>query len=161
MLLKTKFSQLAASEQYTVLWSFVHCKCFWNRTKSVPPFFSWILTLKPLPSISRLFCIKTKLLDGRSHVKSAWGVSMGNRSGMPVGLRMAPAEQRLPLLLPPSPPGQPAPGHAGPKQQEERRAVQRVPLNHATQKRCDEKQVPVHSQSNCGQKNPYDSSLWY
>lgn len=121
MLLKTKFSQLAASEQYTVLWRAVHLKCFDILTgHGKSPFFfpPWILYRKP-SSTSRLFCIKTRLPNGRSHEKSAWEISVENTDmDRPWGWRWpglsGGAGSRIVV-----PTGQPQAGQAEPKQQEE------------------------------------------
>lgn len=162
MLLKTKFSQLAASEQYTVLWRAVHLKCFDILTgHGKSPFFfpPWILYRKP-SSTSRLFCIKTRLPNGRSREKSAWEISVENTDmDRPWGWRWpglsggAGSRIRGPHWAAPSRPGRTE--TAG------RRAVQGIPLNHATKKGAMRNKSLCILSHKCGQKNPSDSSLWY
>lgn len=145
MLLKTKFSQLATWEQYTVLWSSVTFYMFLKSWQD-KVFFPWILKFKLSSSSSRLFCLKIGLPERRSHVKSAWEVSVENTEmECPWGWRWHWLSEGSRFCFRGPRWGsqhQARPGHT---EMAGRRTVQWVPLNHATKKRCNEKQVPVHS----------------
>lgn len=83
------------------------------------------------------------------------------QNGMPVGLKVAPTD-RADALASASmgPAGPPAPGQAKPKQQEEG-LYNGSPWIMLLKKGATRNKSLCILSHNGGQKNPYDSSLWY
>lgn len=162
MLLKTKFSQLAASEQYTVLWRAVHLKCFDILTgHGKSPFF-----FPPLNFVSEAIFHFQALLhqDQAAEWKEPWEKCMRNkcgkhRHGPPVGLEVAWTQRSAGSRI--HGPHWAAPSRPGRTETAGRRAVQGIPLNHATKKGAMRNKSLCILSHKCGQKNPSDSSLWY
>lgn len=118
MLLKTKFSQLAASEQCTVLWSSKHFKCFLKswQDKVSPPLSPLNCETETIFFLSQAFLHQDQAVGWKEPHESAWEWEYGDGCADAAdGAALA----RVSLLLPGSLLGQPALGQAKPKQQEE------------------------------------------
>lgn len=149
MLLETTFSQLAASEQYIVLWSFIHfLNVFeiWIGQSESSTFVLWVCIwnhLLPFPA-SVPGCG-----GGRSHMKVHERWNYGN--GPALRLQVAPSARFLlgpqPFLL-----GSPTSVESG---LHRRKAIQRVSLKHATTKKGATRTESLCVFTyNCGQRNP-------